>query len=498
MKVAIFNACTMTAPHPETDLELAERHLAAGDQVRFYHCAKELLFCDQNPDVDTAVCISCQWAFRKGIRLLSGQVETRAFCSMSPALSEGIKQLGLHHASRDELVSLRVDNFDIGWAALSSLISRFRDPCPDFTSHAELLARILVSALVSYRSALNHLESFRPDRVYLFNGRFANQRAVVRACEKLGISYATHDRGSDLSRYALSENTLPHDPVRRAESIRRHWKSRAEDPDRDRMASQFFLDRREGVMKNWYSFLGKQDLDRLPDGWDPGKINVAIYSSSEDEFAAIGEAPRLCFAENQADALRAIVDELKQSRATGFHIYHRMHPNLMSVDNAYTRGFRAIRAPFMSVLPSDSPVSSYALLTAADKVVTFGSTVGVEATYWGKPSILCGRSYYESLDVAYIAHTPAEVVRLMLFPSLIPKNKTGALMYGLFSSTAGIPYSHYESSGVKSGAFKGEKLLESYPYTFWRPRWIRLTCVRGAYVRSKLKKWMRENGTFKP
>jgi len=53
------------------------------------------------------------------------------------------------------------------------------------------------------------------------------------------------------------------------------------------------------------------------------------------------------------------------------------------------------------VLPPNSAASTYELIDAADAVVSFGSSVGYEATYWGKVSIMAGRAIWEDLDVTY-------------------------------------------------------------------------------------------------
>jgi hypothetical protein len=39
--------------------------------------------------------------------------------------------------------------------------------------------------------------------------------------------------------------------------------------------------------------------------------------------------------------------------------------------------------------------------------------VGLEATYWGKPSILCGRAVWERLRIAYQAERVDDVKRLL-------------------------------------------------------------------------------------
>ena len=57
--------------------------------------------------------------------------------------------------------------------------------------------------------------------------------------------------------------------------------------------------------------------------------------------------------------------------------------------------------------------------------------MGVEATFWGKPSILLGRSLYENLNACY---TPKNVDELIsLIEKDIPaKDRLGAIKYAYY------------------------------------------------------------------
>ena len=67
----------------------------------------------------------------------------------------------------------------------------------------------------------------------------------------------------------------------------------------------------------------------------------------------------------------------------------------------------------------------------ADKVIVFGSTMGVEACYWRKPSILIGKSWYLGLDVCHKPSTRCEIIRL-INSDIKPKSKLDAIKYAYF------------------------------------------------------------------
>ena len=49
----------------------------------------------------------------------------------------------------------------------------------------------------------------------------------------------------------------------------------------------------------------------------------------------------------------------------------------------------------------------------ADKVISYNSLMGIEAVYWGKPSILLGRRPYENLEVVYKPKNHLSVMNLI-------------------------------------------------------------------------------------
>jgi hypothetical protein len=120
-----------------------------------------------------------------------------------------------------------------------------------------------------------------------------------------------------------------------------------------------------------------------------------------------------------------------------------------------------LKSKNLTIIPPDSQISSYSLLQNCEKVLSFGSTVGIEAVFWGKPSILVGTMYYKDLGGTYNTNNHKEVIDLIL-ARLEPKDKEPALMYGYFMKTFGIPYKYYEAKDFFNGAFKGHIIEHSF------------------------------------
>lgn len=446
MRIAIASPYATVAPHYETELELAQRHLDAGDRVAFWHCTGGLANCDFNPTGSRSRCQECIGRRLAGYPWLEGRIEL-AEISETPPLD-----VRTEFASVDQLIGYTIDEFDIGYAALSSLVSLVRDPEPDLQEHRDLLRKLLVSAASTYQFTRGQLAHDAPDRVYVFNGRFANMRAVLRACQREGVDCWIHERGCDNEHYELFPNHLPHDIQRIQHRIRQMWQDGG--PQRERLGQQWFHDRVQRVESNWHSFVKDQRLGRLPSDWDASRENVAIFCSSDDEFVAIGDCWKNPMYTDQLSGIIQIVDDLANAKPD-FHVYLRMHPNLRGVENRRTAAMRYLQRPNLTVIDPEDDIDTYALMRAVDKVITFGSSVGIEATFWGTPSILLGPCFYRGLGSAYEPSSHDEAVRLIL-ADLSPQDRTGALMYGFWLKTRGIRYRDYEPTGLFEGKFKGQ------------------------------------------
>ena len=332
-----------------------------------------------------------------------------------------------------------------------------RDPEPDLSVLGDMVSRFVVAALSVYRSLQNHLEQNPVARVYVFNGRFAPVRAVLRACQSRGVTCYVHERGHDIHHYAVDKNTGQHDLAYMQQQIRQQWERAAGDSRRNEIAEGFYLERSKGIVKSWYSFVDRQQEGLLPASWNPAKRNVAIFNSSEDEFVALDAQWNNPLYTDQVEGLQRIVESLEANH-DDIHVYLRIHPNLAGVDNKQSRALYELRREFFEIIPPDDPVSTYALIKHADKVLTFGSTVGIEAVFWGTPSIHAGRSYYQDLEGTYNPGSHEDLIT-MLKADLPAKDRTAALMYGYYFSTYGIPFKYFQATGVAAGRFKGQTIF---------------------------------------
>jgi hypothetical protein len=442
-------------PHLETDLELFEEHLERGDEVDVLCCRADLPACDRNPRHLLGRCRMCVGRLDAALRLLSRPVRRFPIVDPSAKDSRELAALRREFATEEELKAFRVDGFDLGYGVLSSMISFLRDPDPVSAANRPWLSNLLVSALAVHRSVRHRLAAEHYDRVYVYNGRFAITRAVLRACTSAGVECFTHERGSDHSRYSLHHNTTIHDPGAMYRAIHEAWEAERDNKRRQAIGAKFYEERAGGREQAWISYVKDQRVDLLPKGFDPEGRNIVIFNSSEDEFAAIGDAWRNPLYETQNDGIVHLAGALADHPE--IRLWLRVHPNLRGVENRQTREIEAFSFPNLTKIAADSPVGSYALLRSAWKVATFGSTMGIEATFWRRPSVLLGPSLYRELGATFNPVTLEEAIDLLV-RDLEPKPLEPALRYGFYQKTFGRPFRHYRPQGVFRGTFRGKRV----------------------------------------
>lgn len=450
MNVAIFSPYATVVPHFETELDIAQQHLDAGDSVEFLNCTGGLRNCDFNVERTASRCQDCIGRREMGHALLDPNVICNSFSGHRASL---VKQ---DFNSVAELIDYRIDNFDIGYAALSSIVSMCRDPEPDLRRHRDALNHFLVSALQTYEQTRDYLATHNVDRVYVFNGRFAAMRAVFRACQRMSVDCFLHERGCDGEHYELFRNHLPHDLQAIEVAIEQTWRQAEADPARNKIATQWFQDRVDRVEKVWHSFVKHQHAGRLPTDFTCEKKNIAIYCSSDDEFVAIGDAWRNALYPNQVTAIARIAADLRLAQPET-HLYLRVHPNLTQVNNQRKRDMLALDFPNLTIIEPDAEIDSYELMRASDTIVSFGSSVGSEAVFWGKPSVLLGPCFYQNLGGVYRPQSHAETIEL-LTQTIAPLPTTGAMKYGFWLQTRGHKHVHFKSSGLFEGQFKDQTI----------------------------------------
>ena len=362
--------------------------------------------------------------------------------------------------SLEEIFDFSYHDIDVGRGAASSIISYYRDYDLNTTRFGpliELEIRKAINVLLNFEQII---QDYEPDHIYFYNGRFAEVYPLLKLAQKKTIPFFTIEAGAG-SNYQLFKNALPHSIELTNQYIDATWQ-KGDPPSREALAVSWYEQKRSGTEQGTVIFTGLQEKGNLPERMDPDKINVAIFNSSEDELKAIAEWQTPLF-KNQNDAIEKLLQMFID--LPEFHFYLRVHPNLGKLDNIQMEGIKEMSYPNLTVILPTDPVDTYQLMKACNKVITFGSSTGIEATYWEAPSILLGKSFYMLQDCVYLANSYEALLDLVKTRNLPPKPRSSTMPYGFYLSTNGYPSTHFDFQGLEKSSFKKHQLKKYYPST---------------------------------
>jgi hypothetical protein len=234
MKVVFFETTNAT-PHLETSLELAKLHLEKGDEVHFHFLGHAVRFSEFVREI--AFGMPRCMPERKAVKML----DHSRFHYFEPKFDDSVKRIKLpNFISISELRSYSYKNYSAGVSTLSSLASLTKNSCPDLVENKSLLNDILLSGVQVYEYTRKILEDVKPDLIYLFNGRFANNRAILDAAKEAKIDFLIHERGSNKTKYSLRA-FMPHDFEKIRQEMALSWERAIPPPSQRKLKAKEFL-----------------------------------------------------------------------------------------------------------------------------------------------------------------------------------------------------------------------------------------------------------------
>lgn len=488
MKVLFTGLFPLYHYHFVAELNYLQTHIQNGDYVSLVECDEYLRNCECNRSHSLVQCMRCIGIRQHGLTKLSRQ-PTMLPLVLPSYRGKAPDDLPLKFSSLDELKSFKMDGCDLGMAVFSSLVDRSSNTEPDVKELQSTVRDLLCDAWRVWKSAVEILQSDRYDRVYIFNGRYAAARPWLRACQATDTRYFTHERSGHLGKYQLFDQSVPHEPTQYAQRVSKFWELAGDNPETYQEGCEFFDERPKGLLTGWTSFVGKQQSDMLPLSWDNQRRNISVFATTNGEYVSLRDLFAEGLYETQTDAFLDLLSQANEVDKSLF-FYIRLHPNSISEKIRWWEDERFAHAKNVEIIPPDSSVSSYALLWASEKSVCFLSSVGLEATYWGKASMILGKAFYSGIEAAYEPKTREEVAEwLQGYPE--PKPKVNAVKFGSYMRCGGevLPYS--EPVNYYTLKFKGDVLEARQEVHEWLGE-----CEKHPPV-SGFKKWLQDRNDRK-
>ena len=398
-KVILFHTSYGIFPMLEYELDAIQRELDLGNHVVVATCNGEVPLCSANLNgwrrPKKRLCYECKSKVRNGFNWLSeksGKLTVVGYDS-----SRWLDHLNASY-KMIETMDFKYKGIDLYNTALSGYITDEGQLLDKVNS--KRLSQELVIALSSTDSAELLINQYKPEVIYLFNGRLPRYQPLLRYARSRDIvtnviEYPIYGYKD----YIITRNTYPHDLTNFSNNLKNIADSKDLIEFEKIQNGQHWFNSRFSHNQTDYSdsFIKNQIREQLPINWQSNKFNLIIFTSTELEFQAIPEVKNQQFYSTQFDAMCQIFSDLVGEE---IQITIRMHPNSIhdvSTIEKYNK-FANIYEN-VTVLEPESIIDSYKLVGEANLVLVFGSTIGVEAAFIKKPVILVGPSIYEAFDL---------------------------------------------------------------------------------------------------
>ena len=446
-------------------IDEAEISARFGNQVYFLLCNHNFRYCGCNMHGSPFKCFRCERFARKMLKKCSPGIKVIEMDQrLMEELSEEVDKVTFDYHTVKDIKALSYKGANVGMGCLSAYISHSRNNNPliddEFRAYFnKVLKKGCLYAEFQYRMMME----VKPDRVQLFNGRFLETRAASDLAIRHHFLLRSNEQWRVFPhRYIKRQfyNALPQSIEANKKYIYSMWDNDyIPQIEKERIGRRFFESKYEHAFGGDKDYAAKQVATKLPDNWDSSKKNYVIFNSSEDEFTAIGgEYDEKKVFDSQYEGVMHIANLFKDRKDV--NVYLRIHPNLTNISYKYHTDLLSIGTNFnnLFVISGDSSVSSYALMREAYRVITFGSTTGIGATYMGKAVIALCPNWFSGVNVSYNPTSVEETERLVLVSDLSPKPQLEAIKFGYFIMNLNLPSFSFFDYNISDFRFLGRTL----------------------------------------
>lgn len=448
-------------------IDEAEISARYGNEVYFVLCNSHFGRCACNVRGNAFECFRCVRYAKKLLKRCSPQIVVIELDrKQMKEIYALVDKVSFDYYSIDDIKAIEYKGAKVGYGCLSAYLtaSRNNNALIDdaFRSYFDKLLKV---ACCFAEFQLRMIEKIKPDRIQLFNGRSLENRAasdfaiqhhiLLRSCEQRRVFPHCFQK-----RYFY--NSLPHSIANNARMINNLWDDESIPyEEKESIGRSFFESKYHHTYSGDKDYTLNQVASKMPDNWDESKKNYVIFNSSEDEFTAIGdEYDKSKVFRTQYEGILYIANLFKDRKDV--NIYLRIHPNLSTITYSYHTDLLGLANHFNNfyVIRGDSDISTYALMRAADKIVTFGSTTGVEASYLGKPVITLCRNSFSGIDICYEARSVEEVKGLLLSDELKAKPQLESIKCGYYLMPPNLPGYTFFDYNCSDFSFLGKTLRQ--------------------------------------
>lgn len=307
---------------------------------------------------------------------------------------------------------------------------------------------------LAYSKTIKVLRIERPCVLFVGNGRLVKPAGIVHAARSQGTQVRILERGAFPGTFDIYE-VSPHSIDERRKHAKRILKSM--DHNKAKKISKEYIElRKEYDPISGLKWQRNFQAGRLPQ-LENKKICVC-FTSTETEFAVFGDSIEQKFFQNQEEAFRVLASNLNPAE---WHVIIRRHP----YGSTQTRKDPELKLwdqlgkfSHVTFIEPSSSIDSYALVTKADLVAHFNSSMGPEAiSLKTAPVITMGPTLWEQEDSPYLVNSLDKLLKFLSTEFRI-RDVSDIHTWALYWSTFGYKFREVEWSESK-GFVNGKRIL---------------------------------------
>ena len=328
----------------------------------------------------------------------------------------------------DELIKIEIDDLRPGPAIANALVFETQNRNVNIQKNLNKISKLFRSYINIYASVINDIEKNNSSIFLIYNGRFLHERAVWDSAKQRGKIVLIYETLRD--RYHVRDFGF-HDRIANQKLMIDLWnKSDLSLSDRSKIGSKYFLDLKSKSNKYY--------LNENSNAMNFEKYFV-FFTNSDDEAIGFWESWKENFM-NQKESIEYLSNWFALHPEYKFVV--RLHPNLLSKPEEIQKEWLNLNLDSNTKLikPGDE-ISSYSLMLASKGVISFGSTIGLEASYNEIPSLVLADCWYDELNAVTKANNVEEMLEwienVSSGVSITKKSKDGALIRGYWMEMSG-------------------------------------------------------------
>lgn len=456
----------------ERHIDIVIDEIKKGNHVVVLNCDESIGLCMFNPEKSKFYCRCCKYVAKRDFkRLMPEGIEQHWIKEYVNRIDKN-KFKHFKYETAEELRNLEYRGVQIGFGVMSTYISQTRNLNPQITNESRRYFDALIEEQLVTLEVLEMLQDkYNFGLVVFQNGRGSQLKPYLNFCQNRKINFWCTEFIRNGNKVFTNNfwNDYAHSLKAVDDKYKDCWE-KSPDPleTKEKIGRLFFENRRNAIASGDKIYVKDQIKGLMPKEWDKSKENIVIFNSSEDEFCAVGkEWDALKLFENQIAGISAICEHYKDDKTKHFTL--RIHPNLNNLHYKYHTDLYRLNYPNLTVIPAWERISSYSLLDAADKIIVFGSTMGIEAAYWGKPVICLAAAFYVSFNICYAPKDRNALWSIIDNKNLVPLYSDRILSYGYYimcnahEKTKYIPvdYKSFKFLGKTLRVCEGKKILGS-------------------------------------